>query len=245
MAAKNKKRCNAAFAEARSEHENALKEALIQMRIDGFQTYSKDEDIAKVQKEVTRLWVEDQAARRVYIRSDQETLEGTKAHFTRRLAALATHRADEQSTRILKELLERYDWIDVHRFSEKTSAHAWILAQHADSHPEFQQFVLSKMEPHLETGGVRKRDYAYLWDRVAVNHDRLQRYGTQPDWNCKPDNTLDFRPMEDPETVDARRAEMGLGPAQESLDQMAQAVCQKKLNWPRECIWRVTGQRRL
>jgi len=81
------------------------------------------------------------------------------------------------------------------------------------------------MGKYLDNDEVRKADYAYLWDRVAVNHDREQRYGTQPNWDCNEDGTLNFMPMEDPANVDARRSEMGLGPAQEELDRMAEFVC--------------------
>ena len=77
---------------------------------------------------------------------------------------------------------------------------------------------------YLATGGVSKKNYAYLWDRVAVNHDREQRYGTQPDWDCK-DGKLELRPVEDPDNLDARRTEMGLGPVEQALAQMAANVC--------------------
>jgi hypothetical protein len=82
------------------------------------------------------------------------------------------------------------------------------------------------MEKYLADDGVAKRDYAYLWDRVAVNEDRLLRYGTQPDWECK-GGKLALKPMEDPENVDVRRAAVGMGPAQADLAQMSLSVCGK------------------
>ena len=81
------------------------------------------------------------------------------------------------------------------------------------------------MEPYLEPGGVLKRNYAYLWDRVAVNSDRKQRYGTQPTWECTPEGKLTLKPLEDPENVNARRAAMGLGTGEDGLAGMAKSVC--------------------
>ena len=81
------------------------------------------------------------------------------------------------------------------------------------------------MQEYLQSGGVLRRNYAYLWDRVAVNSGELQRYGTQPDWlSCK-DGSLTLMPMEDPENVDERRSTMKLGPMQNDLDQMSRQTC--------------------
>ena len=186
--------------------------------------YSEDGRIAAVQRKLTDLWARDQAARDVYVKSRQDDESGA-SFWTYRLAGEQTAAQDAASSAYMRTLLSTYDWIDSHRFDSKTASQAWLLVQHADKNPDLQALALERMSHYLDNGGVRKRDYAYLWDRVAVNHHRKQRYGTQPDWECKEDGTLDFRPMEDPANVDARRAEMGLGPAQEDLDRMAAFVC--------------------
>ena len=221
---KKKKTCEKAFATATESYEKERNKALTDMRVSAFMVYSKDEGIARVQKAVVQHWVEDQAARQVYIKSDTKDRSGAP-YWKRQLSVIAARQADTNSTHYLQKVLEQYDWIDIHRFGKQVSANAWILVQHADRNPAFQKEVLARMEKYVDNGGVSKQNYAYLWDRVAVNHDQLQRYGTQPDWNCNDDGTLDFKPMEDPETVDQRRAEMGLGPAQRDLDQMAKSVC--------------------
>jgi hypothetical protein len=82
------------------------------------------------------------------------------------------------------------------------------------------------MTPYLENHGVSKSNYAYLFDRVAINHDRKQRYGTQPIWECK-DNGLELAPLEDPDSVNERRAAFDMGPVEESLAAMSRSVCGK------------------
>jgi hypothetical protein len=57
-----------------------------------------------------------------------------------------------------------------------------------------------------------------LEDRTAVNHGRLQIYGTQV--TCI-DGELGPRPLIDPE----RRASVGLGPLQEYLDSFPDGIC--------------------
>ena len=221
LAAKHEKACKKALAAGAKQHERAMGKAIKRMPSKFDQ--ADDPKIAAIQKEIHDLWVRDQAGRNVYIESQTEDEAGAD-YWARRLAVADVTGIDNEATARMRELVEAWDWIDVHRFGTKTSNHAWILVQHADDHPEFQQQVLDKMTPHLEDGGVSKQNYAYLWDRVAVNHDREQRYGTQPDWECK-DGKLELMPVEDLAGLAARRAEMGLGPVEEALAGMAAAVC--------------------
>ena len=223
LKASKKKKCEAIFATGKAAEEKGFTKA--DRRIDrrGPRSPSEDPQIAAIQERVVKLWREDQAARQSYIHSRTDDDQGAD-FWQRRLAAARTIEADAASTAFLRETLSSYDWLDSHRFGEDVAAHAWILIQHADAHPDLQAEVLERMGKYLSNGGVRKRDYAYLWDRVAVNHDREQRYGTQPDWECKPGG-LTLKPMEDPSNVDARRAEMGLGPAADDLAEMTRSVC--------------------
>lgn len=184
---------------------------------------SADSDIAGVQKAVTLMWQNDQSARGTYVAL--QTADRSGADFwAERRAAAHTRLLDGESARFIESLLARYDWIDRDQFGPEVSAHAWILTQHADHRPDLQARVLERMEPLLATGGVSRKNYAYLWDRVAVNTDRKQRYGTQPTWECV-DGKMDLKPLEDPDQVDQRRAEMGLNSAKQGLASMVQQYC--------------------
>lgn len=185
---------------------------------------SKNKEIAVAQNEIAMLWMEDQLARAAYIQT--QTASKTDArHWAHRIATADAVAIDEISSRYLREILSEFDWIDIHRFSRPISEHAWILVQHSDDHLDLQKLALSRMELYLETGGVLKRNYAYLWDRVAVNSAQLQRYGTQPDWASCKDGKLALMAMEDPENVDERRSTMQMGPLQQDLEQMSRQTC--------------------
>ncbi len=184
---------------------------------------SKDIKILDVQTQLTRLWREDQAARGAYI--GLSTNDKTGADFwAQRLATAHTTYIDSESKLYMKDLLGSYDWIDNKRFGSRISSHAWLLVQHADDDPDFQTLALGRMEPYLKSGGIKPANYAFLWDRVAVNTGKKQRYGTQPTWECT-DGKLELQPLEDPDNVNKRRAAMNMDTVEEGLEKMARGVC--------------------
>lgn len=117
-----------------------------------------------------------------------------------------------QNTKRVKALLEGHTWFTDAQFGKGASQDGWLLVQHADSDPAFQQEVLQRMKPLAETGEVAVRHVAYLEDRVAVNLGQPQRYGTQG--MCSGDEWQPFE-LEDPKMTDARRAGVGLQPLEE------------------------------
>ncbi len=184
---------------------------------------SKDTKILDVQTQLTRLWREDQAARGAYLGLSTDDKTGA-GFWAQRLATAHTVHTDSESVGYMKGLLSAYDWIDNKRFGSRISAHAWLLVQHADDDPDFQALALGRMEPYLKSGQVKPANYAFLWDRVAVNTGKKQRYGTQPTWECT-DGKLELQPLEDPDNVNKRRAAMNMDTVEEGLENMAREVC--------------------
>ncbi|MEL6790731.1 MAG: hypothetical protein AAFO78_09180 [Pseudomonadota bacterium] len=82
------------------------------------------------------------------------------------------------------------------------------------------------MEPYLKNGGVSGSNYAYLWDRVAVNTGRKQRYGTQPTWECV-DGKMGLQPMEhDIATANKLRKALGMKEmVEKAVARMEKNVC--------------------
>lgn len=221
---KTQKTCDKTFAKGTKTFERNYKKSLASHWKKATYEKSKNPKIATVQEKFSNHWVEDQAARHVYLSARTEDKTGA-AYLTRQLAGVQTAKADESSTQYMTALLDEYDWIDIHRFGPRVSMAAWLMVQHADNHVELQKLALGRMEPYLETGGVDKGNYAFLWDRVAVNTGQKQRYGTQPTWECTPEGNLTLQPLEDPDNVNSRRAAMGLDTVEEGLASMARSVC--------------------
>ncbi len=129
-------------------------------------------------------------------------------------------KVDEFNTAQLELMLEGRGWFRDDKDGDGAGNLAWLIAQHADQKPEFQEKALKLIEAELGAPGVSKSNYAYLYDRVQVrfidgdeNSDRLQRYGTQG--RCIGPGVWEPHPLEDPDRIDDLRAEVDLGPLED------------------------------
>jgi len=125
-------------------------------------------------------------------------------------------RADAFNTATIKTMLEGRGWFRDDIDGTGAGESAWLIVQHADLAPEFQAEALKLIEKELGAPGVSKSNYAYLYDRVYAQpadreniNSRKQRYGTQG--RCVGLSKWEPFPVEDPENIDAIRAEVGLG----------------------------------
>jgi hypothetical protein len=84
-----------------------------------------------------------------------------------------------------------------------------LLAQHADHDPVQQRAFLHALRSAAAQGQASRANLAYLEDRVRVNADQPQLYGTQ---FTVADGELGPCPIEDRQRLDERRAEAGLEP---------------------------------
>ena len=122
---------------------------------------------------------------------------------------------DEENTRWLKSHLSQSGWFTVSKYGADADFAVWLLVQHADRDLGFQTDVLSVLGPLVPANETARTNYAYLYDRVAVNSGRPQRYGTQG--RCTPAGEWEPREVEQPEKLDERRAAVGLGPEAEYI----------------------------
>jgi hypothetical protein len=134
---------------------------------------------------------------------------------------------DFRNTEELKPLIAIWSWFSKSTFGEEADQQAWLLVQHADHDRAFQKAILAKLEKLYPTNETSPRNYAYLYDRVAAswhNPDLRspQRYGTQG--MCVRAGVWEPLPIENPERVDERRREVGLGTLQEYIVDISQ-VC--------------------
>ena len=129
---------------------------------------------------------------------------------------------DRDNTERMKEILAEHGWPGWSLVGEEGSTAAWALVQHADLDPEFQEVALAYLMGAVEAGDASRGDLAYLIDRVRVAKNEPQLYGTQigpgPDGDIAPRT-----PIEDPDNVDARRAEAGLGTLEAYYDEIRAA----------------------
>ena len=131
-------------------------------------------------------------------------------------------RVHVEHARRLAEILDEHGWPGGSMVGEEAAEAAWLVAQHAISMPDFQRRVLELIREAAERGEVARKRVAMLEDRSRVFEGKQQRFGTQFDWD--EDGEMSPNPIADPETVDERRAEMGLEPLADAVRRMRQRV---------------------
>jgi hypothetical protein len=117
-----------------------------------------------------------------------------------------------RATRI-SEIITAVGWPGATHVGEDGSAAAWLLVQHADHDVDFQKRALLLLKHAVAAGEAAPRSLAYLSDRVCVNLDQPQIYGTQFHGNGE---TFAPFPIADPVRLEKRRANLGLEPFAEN-----------------------------
>ncbi|MGW4411361.1 DUF6624 domain-containing protein [Nonomuraea sp. NPDC004702] len=119
-------------------------------------------------------------------------------------------RVDTDNTEFLRRVIDEHGWPGHDLVGERATQAAWLLAQHADRDRDFQRRCLPLLRDAVARGQATTRQLAYLVDRVRVHEGRPQVYGTQ--YRQTAEDGFGPHPIEDPEHLDERRAEMGLEP---------------------------------
>lgn len=151
----------------------------------------------------------DQAARGLFTLAFQRGATPTPADK----ALIAA--VDSLNTAWLKSVVAERGWPLASHVGDHGARDAWLLAQHADRDRAFQGEVLVLMEAAVAEGEAPGSYFAYLTDRVRLGAGELQVYGTQ--YNVVDGIPQTFR-LEDPDSVDARRAAVGLEPLAEYFE---------------------------
>lgn len=117
---------------------------------------------------------------------------------------------DTDNLRWLKALVDKQGFPTMDQVGESGFKDAWLLVQHADSDPAFQTVVLEALKPLLAIGGVPRREFAMLTDRVLSGQRKPQRYASQ--FMPAKDGSFVLEPAEDMAHATQRRAAMALMP---------------------------------
>lgn len=119
------------------------------------------------------------------------------------------------------EIFDEIGFPDYDMVGKDASDAFWLLVQHSDHDPEFQERVATAMIPAVERGAADGSQLAYLMDRVRINTGRGQLYGTQVDYEHSIGRAFP-KTLESAEFVDERRSEVGLEPLFEYMNTMCE-----------------------
>ncbi|AII52657.1 DUF6624 domain-containing protein [Hymenobacter sp. APR13] len=119
---------------------------------------------------------------------------------------------------ILEAIVKRYGYPGFRQVGEQSANNFWLLVQHADAHPEFQQRILKLMKEEVKKKNASHRNYAYLTDRVAEASGQPQEYGTQVVYKGAGIGKAEPKSLRDPQNVNKRRAAIGMETLEEYLE---------------------------
>ncbi len=114
----------------------------------------------------------------------------------------------------IKKILDERGWLGADIIGNLGNTTLFLVIQHSDL--ETQEKYLPMMREAVKKGNAKANNLAFLEDRVALRKGEKQIYGSQiaPDPETGEYIVL---PLIDPENIDKRRAEVGLGKFQDYI----------------------------
>lgn len=154
---------------------------------------NKDKEEINFDKKLIRvldsLVKEDQDKRHRLTAFDNNQLKDNNVLRTSLINAMLE--TDSLNYGLLREMVKIHGFPNFDLVGERGSHNFWLLIQHQDRNPKFQEEVLSKMKVDLI-------------DRVKVNTGQLQVYGTQMTLNAT-ETSYEPKPVIEPEKLNERR----------------------------------------
>lgn len=124
------------------------------------------------------------------------------------------HKIDKQNLIKVVSLIEKCGMPTLKEVSKKQMSAIWLVFQHADNTNRKKYFPLLKKS--AKNGDLNKSNIAIMEDRILMLDGKPQIYGSQISQNTQT-KKWELYELESPETVDKRRAEVGLGSLKEYL----------------------------
>lgn len=120
---------------------------------------------------------------------------------------------DYQNQVKVVSLIEKCGWPERREVGAKAMNAVFLVLQHASA--ELRQKYFPMIKASAEKGDLPLRVVAMMEDRMLMENGKKQKYGTQlVSHNGGP---MKLHPIEDPATLNERRAAMGMEPIEEYL----------------------------
>ena len=162
---------------------------------------------ADVRERLERMGRLDQVGRQASMEVDVSVLPESERLAAARALWAPIAAMDERLLSELLPLVPEDGWFTRREYGERGSKVAFLIIQH--SNVEQWRRFLPILEPLALTGEIDGQDYGLMYDRLAINEGRPQRYGTQ--MTCKAGKlVVDWEHIEDPANADARRKALGI-----------------------------------
>jgi hypothetical protein len=128
---------------------------------------------------------------------------------------------DRENQALLLQMVPRDGWFPISRYGRDAAKAAFLIVQHSDS--ALWRRFLPTIESMVRAGEAEGEAYALMYDRLALNEGRPQRFGSQ--LSCVGGKFALSQPVEDIDQVDARRLSLGLVSSAENLRRFTGRGC--------------------
>ncbi|MEU2227027.1 DUF6624 domain-containing protein [Streptomyces sp. NPDC018347] len=116
---------------------------------------------------------------------------------------------DHANTKMLRRILAEHDWPGHRLVGPDAARAAWSIALHSDDEPDFQRAATTLLHRAVQAGDALIQHWAHLHDRALITNGHAQEYGTQLLLRA---GGIELCPLRAPESLDERRATVGLPP---------------------------------
>jgi hypothetical protein len=159
-----------------------------------------------LQTKLLTIYDEDQPIRQQYISAQKEF-----GYQSKQVDSLGKVMMYKDSINLIKvtEILDNYGWVGADKVGEQANLTLFLVIQHSDL--KTQQKYLPMMREAVKNKKATASALALLEDRVALDEGKRQVYGSQIGRDNETNKNF-VLPLDDPDNVDKRRAEAGLGP---------------------------------
>jgi hypothetical protein len=171
-----------------------------------------------LEKELAEIYTEDQE-----IRGEFMSVYRASKPDKKKIDSIGKIMQRKDSINLIKvmKILDERGWLGKNVVGTQGNQTLFLVIQHSDL--KYQQKYLPMMREAVKNGNANPGNLAYLEDRVALREGKKQIYGSQSSKNKKT-NKICIAPMIDPDNVDKRRAEVGLGT-------MAEYAAKMNIEW--------------
>jgi hypothetical protein len=174
---------------------------LVQLNVD---EYKKDFD-KPLQKKLEKIRVRDQVLRQLYKQAEEKFGRGSE--YMNAFWEMMGEQ-DSINERTVLKIIDENGWVGKSLVGAKANSTLWLVIQHAPI--DTQEKYLPLLKESVKKGESSGQNLALLEDRILMRNDKPQVYGSQV--KRDEDGKGYFHEIKDPEYVNQRRKEIGLGP---------------------------------
>ena len=145
-------------------------------------------------------------------RMQSDAVQKKSGHDSKEMRDLWKSIKEKDSINLIKvtKILDQYGWLGADVIGPSGNQTLFLVIQHANI--KTQEKYLPMMRDAVKNRKAQPSALALLEDRVALRQGKKQIYGSQASGMG---GEMYMQPLEDPDNVDKRRAEVGLGPLAE------------------------------